>query len=241
MGDQQLHMGRNSITTVKVMVLVTVKETMMKVSAALYYASNSLTITEVVNALEDEASSIVAAKKLLNSSEMKNDLTFVAAEFGFLLQVICQLQERGQPLTKSVKIVDDAVQRMDSVPVIRGSLVKEQCKNVFSKNCDLDKLRNISKILQAENPYEIQVEDITTPLRIPQTPSTQGHLVLPNSSPTDTSFEELSSVPMLIFQSGGKRVRKSKTQIITYEKCRKQLRETKQQTGVRFLMVMLGV
>ncbi|KAJ4440377.1 hypothetical protein ANN_08518, partial [Periplaneta americana] len=117
------------------------------VSAALYYASNFLTITEVVNALEDEASSIVAAKKLLNSSEVKNDLTFISAEFGFLPQVICQLQERGQTLTKSVTTVDDAMLRIDSVPAKRGSLVREKCKNVFSKNCDLDKLRNISKIL----------------------------------------------------------------------------------------------
>ncbi|KAJ4432665.1 hypothetical protein ANN_21288 [Periplaneta americana] len=74
------------------------------------------------NMLHDEASLIVAAKKLLNSSEVKNDLTFITAEFGFLPQVICQLQERGQPLTKSVKIVDDTVQRMDSVPGKRGSL-----------------------------------------------------------------------------------------------------------------------
>ena len=65
--------------------------------------------------MEDEASSIVAAKKLLKSSEVKNFLTFIAAEFYFLPQVICQLQERGQPLTKSVKIVDDPVQRLESV------------------------------------------------------------------------------------------------------------------------------
>ena len=70
----------------------------------------------MVNALEDEASSIVAAKKLLKSSEVKNDLTFIVAEFGFLPQVLCQLQERGQPLTKSIKIVDDVVQRLETVP-----------------------------------------------------------------------------------------------------------------------------
>ncbi|KAJ4444855.1 hypothetical protein ANN_06652 [Periplaneta americana] len=87
----------------------------------------------MVNAVEDEASSIVAAKKLLNSSEVKNDLTFITTEFGFLLQVICQLQERGKPSTKSVKIVDDAVQRMDNVPGKRGSLVREKYKSVFSK------------------------------------------------------------------------------------------------------------
>ena len=63
----------------------------------------------MVNALEDEASSIVAAKKLLESSKVKNDLTFIAAKFGFLPEVHCQLQDRGQPLTQSVKIVDDAV------------------------------------------------------------------------------------------------------------------------------------
>ena len=86
------------------------------ISAAVYYASNFLSVIKVVNALEDEASSIIAAKKLLESSEVKNDLKFIAAEFGFLPQVLCQLQERGQPLTKSIKIVDDVVQRLETVP-----------------------------------------------------------------------------------------------------------------------------
>ena len=97
------------------------------ISAGVYYASNFLSITKVVNALEDEASSIVAAKKLLESSDVKNDLTCIAAEFGFLPQLFCQLQERGQPLTKSVKIVGDAVQRLKTVPGKRGSLVGEKC------------------------------------------------------------------------------------------------------------------
>ena len=42
------------------------------ISAGVYYASNFLSITKVVNALEDEASSIVAAKKLFEPSEVKN-------------------------------------------------------------------------------------------------------------------------------------------------------------------------
>ena len=84
------------------------------ISAAIYYASNSLSITKVVNALEDEGLSIVAAKKLLESSEVKNDLIFFAAEFGFLTQVLCQVQARGQPQRKSVKIVDDEVQRLET-------------------------------------------------------------------------------------------------------------------------------
>ncbi|KAJ4447272.1 hypothetical protein ANN_09276 [Periplaneta americana] len=41
-----------------------------------------------------------------------------------------------------------------------------------------------------------------------QIPSAQEHLGLPNSSSTDTSFEELSPVPLLALPSGGKRVGK---------------------------------
>ncbi|KAJ4442600.1 hypothetical protein ANN_04189 [Periplaneta americana] len=56
---------------------------------------------------------------------------------------------------------------------------------------------------------EIRIEvDITTPPKTPQTPSAQGHLGLPNSSSTDTSFEELSPVPLIALKSGVKRVRK---------------------------------
>ena len=83
------------------------------------------------NTLEDEASSIVVAKKLLESSEVKIYLTFIVAKFGFLPKVLCQLQERGQPLTKPVKIVDDAVQWQETVPGKQGSLVREKCKRVF--------------------------------------------------------------------------------------------------------------
>ena len=111
----------------------------------------------MVAALEDEAFLIVAAQKLLESSEVRNDLTFIVAEFGFLPQVICQLQERGEPLPKLVKIVDDAVQRLESVPGKWGLLVREKCKMVFSKNPDLDKLRNIKKVLQGDNSVVVEL------------------------------------------------------------------------------------
>ena len=111
----------------------------------------------MVAALEDEAFLIVAAQKLLESSEVRNDLTFIVAEFGFLPQVICQLQERGEPLPKLVKIVDDAVQRLESVPGKWGLLVREKCKMVVSKNPDLDKLRNIKKVLQGDNSVVVEL------------------------------------------------------------------------------------
>ena len=113
------------------------------ISAAVFYASNFPSKTKFVTSLEDGASSIVATKKLLEYSEMRNDLTSIAAEFGFLPQVICQRLERGQPLTKSVEIVDDAVRRLENVPGKWGPIVREKCKIVFPKNPDLDKLRSI--------------------------------------------------------------------------------------------------
>ena len=51
-----------------------------------------------------------------------------------------------------------AVQRLETVPGKQGSLVREKCKRVFSKNYDFDKLRNISKILQGDNSVAVEME-----------------------------------------------------------------------------------
>ncbi|PSN44791.1 hypothetical protein C0J52_05580 [Blattella germanica] len=128
------------------------------ISAAVYYASNFRSITEVVNALEDEAASIRAAKKLLDSPEVKNDITFIAAHFGFLPEMITRLEERGQPLLASMKIVESVVQRLESVPGEKGLLIKGKCERVLSQNSDLDTLRNISKILNGDNSVQVEMD-----------------------------------------------------------------------------------
>ena len=87
----------------------------------------------MVKALEDEAASIRAAKKLHDSPEVKNDITFIAAHFGFLPEMITRLEERGQPLLASMKIVESVVQRLESVPGEKGLLIKENARESCHK------------------------------------------------------------------------------------------------------------
>ncbi|KAJ4433323.1 hypothetical protein ANN_15582 [Periplaneta americana] len=77
------------------------------ISAVVYYTSNFASLSMMVSVLEDEESSITAAnnKKLLGSTEVKNDVTFIAAELSFLPEVVILLQEREQFLWKSLKIM----------------------------------------------------------------------------------------------------------------------------------------
>ena len=55
-----------------------------------------------------------------------------------------------------MKIVHDAVQWLETVPEKQGSLFREKCKKLFSKNYDFDKLTNISKILQGDNSVVVE-------------------------------------------------------------------------------------
>ncbi|PSN39921.1 hypothetical protein C0J52_23342 [Blattella germanica] len=136
-----------------------------------YFISQHINTTKHKNALSkvvsknkisllptDEAASIRAAKKLLDSPEVKNDITFIAAHFGFLPEMITRLEERGQPLLASMKIVESVVQRLESVPGEKGLLIKGKCERVLSQNSDLDTLRNISKILNGDNSVQVEMD-----------------------------------------------------------------------------------
>ena len=72
--------------------------------------------TEVVNALEDAASSTAGTEKLLKFLEMKKSFNFHCSQDGLLPDVVTWLQETEGPLHKTMKIVEDAVQWLRSVP-----------------------------------------------------------------------------------------------------------------------------
>ncbi|KAJ4436077.1 hypothetical protein ANN_18704, partial [Periplaneta americana] len=68
------------------------------------------------------------ANKLLKSSEVKNDLDFIAPEFNFLTEVFIRLKERD------LEIVEDIVERLDSVQGEKELL--DEKPQAFQRHCE---------------------------------------------------------------------------------------------------------
>ncbi|PSN54448.1 hypothetical protein C0J52_06675 [Blattella germanica] len=96
-------------------------------------------------------------KNALSKVVSKNKISLLPTVFASS-KMITRLEERGQPLLASMKIVESVVQRLESVPGEKGLLIKGKCERVLSQNSDLDTLRNISKILNGDNSVQVEMD-----------------------------------------------------------------------------------
>ena len=93
-------------------------------TAANYYAAYFDEFKNVMNELNlEDASSIRICKYLLESHETRNNLAFINAHYGSLLELICKLEGRNVPLYEAISLYENISDLIDKVPGDKGSKV----------------------------------------------------------------------------------------------------------------------
>lgn len=115
------------------------------ISACTYYAENFSKISEIFDNLDEEgASAIRIVKHLLQKPNVKNDLIFISSNYSALPQRIKELEKRGDLLTNSCAVFQDAVNKIAAVPGDKGSSIFKKIERVLSANSDYIVVKNIS-------------------------------------------------------------------------------------------------
>jgi len=79
-------------------------------SAVLYYSNNFEKIKNVVLNLDsDAANAIKKTIELMECKNLQNNLAFISANFGFLVDTISKLETSKMALTENLEIVDNAI------------------------------------------------------------------------------------------------------------------------------------
>jgi hypothetical protein len=130
--------------------------------AALYYCENFEKIKNIISNLNTEtATAIDKANNLMENNNLKNNLTYISANFGFLIHTIKQLETRNMPLSESLCIVEESQKKLEKCQGRIGNVVREKCKYVIEKNHGLKNLKIIKDILQGLNPTELLDVELT--------------------------------------------------------------------------------
>jgi len=96
----------------------------------------------------DDAASIKTAKKYLEKSNLPCQLTFIKSSFRFLLGVITFLEKRGTKMSNSLKIIEDAKNKISDLKCVKGILIVNKMNDVLSINSSYKIVLKISKILK---------------------------------------------------------------------------------------------
>jgi len=77
--------------------------------AALYHCEHFEKIKNIISSLNTEtATAIDKANNLMENNNLKNNLIYISANFGFLIHTIKQLETRNMPLSESLCIVEES-------------------------------------------------------------------------------------------------------------------------------------
>lgn len=125
-------------------------------NAALYYANNFDTIKTIVFSLDPEdASSIEMAQHLLDDHSLRNNLTYISANFSALPDSIKKLEERNSKLVDAVGVFQGALQSMSVAYGSKGLSIKKKCERIELNNPGLETIKKIREILIGE--HEVQL------------------------------------------------------------------------------------
>jgi hypothetical protein len=122
-------------------------------SAVLYYSNNFEKIKNVVLNLDSDAA--IAIKKtieLMECKNLQNNLAFISANFGFLVDTISKLETSKMALTESLEIVDNAIKQLERVPGEIGVLTNSKLQNILGKNPGFNAVMSIRDILLNKTP-----------------------------------------------------------------------------------------
>jgi hypothetical protein len=76
---------------------------------------------------------------------LQNNLTLISANFGFLVDIILKLGTSKMALTKSLEIVDNAIEQLERIPEEIRILTNSKLQNILGKNPEFKTVKSIEK------------------------------------------------------------------------------------------------
>ncbi|PSN31351.1 hypothetical protein C0J52_25994 [Blattella germanica] len=132
--------------------------------ACFYFCEHFQTVKSFVNSLSTEdARAIRTAQEVFKDDEMEGKLAYIKTNFGSLPSAIDRLQERGIALGKSIALVKDVQEKLDSVVGDIGEKVSMKIRSVLDKNPGYKTVCTIVKVLSGESFKTAQIQDKLTP------------------------------------------------------------------------------
>ena len=109
-------------------------------------------IKEIVCSFDkEEALWIDLSEKCLNDERVRSEQIFIHGNDGFLIELIKKLETRNLILNDSIKLMNEAVEKVTQVPSQKGEAIKEKLNYILNKNKGFKKLVKINQILNGES------------------------------------------------------------------------------------------
>lgn len=114
-------------------------------AAVNYYAENYERILQVLTALNSDGSqSIKIAKEILTNTKTKQELIFIAANFGFIEKSLKKLQTTGLTLVEQYAILTKTVQNINKMEECNAKHnLKTKLQQIISKNEGLNVVKSL--------------------------------------------------------------------------------------------------
>ncbi|KAL4136113.1 hypothetical protein QTP88_007679 [Uroleucon formosanum] len=120
--------------------------------AVQYYCDHFDKIKNVISNFDTEsAAAIEKANSLMQDINLKNNLTYISANFCFLIQTIKQLEIKNMSLIESISIVEKSADKLEKSQGNMGEIVKNKFANIIKKNSGFQTIKIIRNILIGKN------------------------------------------------------------------------------------------
>jgi len=98
----------------------------------------------------NDAAAIVKAKELFNNKRITQQLAYINANFSLIPTAIRRLESQGLTLVEALGILKEVKGVIAVATGEIGEKIRKKFNNVLEKNPDIDKLIEISKVLDGE-------------------------------------------------------------------------------------------
>lgn len=118
------------------------------IMAVNYYAMYFDQFVEIFSKLNSTDSSAVRiCQSLMEEDDLRNQMMYISANFGFLQEVVTKLETKNQCLVSQVNIVKHAFEKIADIPGDVGKKVNTKFKSVLCKNKGFSVVTDIADIL----------------------------------------------------------------------------------------------
>lgn len=123
-----------------------------------FYGQHFNEMKDIIETINNDAASVNTLKTMIQSHDLPRNLAFISLNYTFLAEKLTELQEHGGSLHQTLQYLDEIENKLLKVNGNIGKAVIEKFRTVIGKNPDLEKLKQISSILEGESDEELPAE-----------------------------------------------------------------------------------
>lgn len=94
----------------------------------------------------------------MQNINLKNNLTYISANFCFLIQTIKQLETKNMFLIESISIVEKSADKLEKIQGQMGEIVKKKFANKIEKNSGFQTIKIVRNILIGNQQGSLDIE-----------------------------------------------------------------------------------